>query len=291
MQSQRSSPVLSETGIETEKGTAPTLNTDVSFPRTKELPFLNYKPVPGMRHPAPWSTLIRFGLTWRYPTVVASVVIFCFAWYWWLLCLITWIPAAYVQYSPQVQGLLFIGLLLGTIFSEVFMSGRLSDAVVARLAVRNGGVRVAEMRLWLAYPAALLSGIGLTLWGISIDKGYHWIVGQVAFFLFAAGIQMGNTVVSTYIVDCYPLQSMSVIVFYAVLLNLSAFLSPFFIAVWVEADGLTWTFATQGMITFFVSVPALAAVQRWGPGLRARSGQPSWVNPEYDTTLSDVSSS
>lgn len=42
----------------------------------------------------------------------------------------------------------------------------------------------------------------------------------------AAGIQIGNTVTSSYIVDCYPLQSTSVITFYAVFLNLSAFINP-----------------------------------------------------------------
>lgn len=85
--------------------------------------------------------------------------------------------------------------------------------------------------------------MGLILWGISIDKGYHWMVGQVALFLckyscltndqvtytipiVAAGIQIGNTVTSSYIVDSYPLQSMSVVTFYAVFLNLSAFIDP-----------------------------------------------------------------
>lgn len=37
---------------------------------------------------------------------------------------------------------------------------------------------------------------------------------------------MGNTVTSSYIVDSYPLQSMSVITFYAVFINLSAFINP-----------------------------------------------------------------
>lgn len=99
--------------------------------------------------------------------------------------------------------------------------------------------------------------VGLIIWGISVDKGYHWIVGQIAFFLctyfpippypyfphpssakaqladqhppthaVAAGIQMGNTVITAYIVDSYPLQSMSVITFYSVFLNLSAFINP-----------------------------------------------------------------
>ena len=42
----------------------------------------------------------------------------------------------------------------------------------------------------------------------------------------AAGIQIGNTVITSYIVDSYPLQSMSVITFYSVLLNFSAFADP-----------------------------------------------------------------
>jgi len=37
---------------------------------------------------------------------------------------------------------------------------------------------------------------------------------------------MGNTVITAYIVDSYPLQSMSVITFYSVFLNLSAFIDP-----------------------------------------------------------------
>ena len=42
----------------------------------------------------------------------------------------------------------------------------------------------------------------------------------------SAGIQIGNTTVTTYIVDCYPQHAMAVITFYSVLLNLSAFVDP-----------------------------------------------------------------
>lgn len=132
--------------------------TDVELRRTSNLPFINITPVPGLIHPKPWDSLIRFGMTWKFVAVSIAVFTYCFTWYWWILSVITLIPSAYVQYSPQSQGLLFIGLILGTLFSEVFCSGTLSDIIVTRLAKRNGGVRVAEMRLWLAYPAALLSG-------------------------------------------------------------------------------------------------------------------------------------
>jgi MFS family permease len=200
--------------------------SEVDLARTKKLFFVNYKPVPGMRHPKPWDSVLRVAMLFKFAVVPIAVGVYCFLWYWWVLSVITMLPVAYIQYTPLIQGLLFIGLLLGTLFAEVFLGGRLSDWLCARLTKKNNGIRLPEMRLWLIYPAGTLSAIGLIIWGISIDKGYHWMVGQVAFFLFAAGIQMGNTVICSYIVDAYPLQSMSVITFYSVFLNLSAFADP-----------------------------------------------------------------
>lgn len=174
----------------------------VNLTRTSDLRFLNVRPVPGMRHPKPWDSIFRFVMTFKFPVVVIAVGIYCFAWYWWILSIITMLPAAYISYSPQIQGLLFLGLLLGTLFAELFCSGRTSDYIMLKLTKKNNGVRVPEMRLWLAYPAALLSAgmlclsplvpyfpqrtnifsVGIIVWGISIDKAYHWIVGQIAFF-------------------------------------------------------------------------------------------------------------
>ena len=174
---------------------------EINLKRTNNLKFLNVSPVPGMRHPKPWDSIFRFLMTFKFPVVVIAVGVYCFTWYWWILSIITMLPAAYISYTPQVQGLLFLGLLLGTLFAEVFCSGRMSDYIMLRLAKKNNGVRVPEMRLWLAYPAALLSAgmhclslapyvlewanifpVGVIIWGISIDKAYHWIVGQIAFF-------------------------------------------------------------------------------------------------------------
>lgn len=93
---------------------------------------------------------------------------------------------------------------------------------------------------------------------------------------------MGNTIVAAYVLDAYPMQSMSVIVFYAVLLNLSAFIDPFFIVPWVDSVGFTWTFAGHAMITAFFCIPAFAMLQRFGGAIRARCGKPNWVNPEFD---------
>ncbi|EAU33955.1 conserved hypothetical protein [Aspergillus terreus NIH2624] len=257
----------------------------VEVSRTKNLPFINLRPVPGMRHPKPWDAVVRFFLTFQFPVVVIAVIGYSFVWYWWVLSVITMVPAAYASYTPLIQGLLFLGLLIGTVVSEVCCSGRLSDYIVGKLARRNGSVRVAEMRLWLAYPAILLTAVGLILWGVSVDKSYHWMVGQVAFFLspVAAGIQIGNTVTSSYIIDSYPLQSTSVVIFYAVFLNLSAFINPFFIANWQAAVGWTWTFTAQALIVVVAGTAVFLILQRFGALLRAKAPVPSWVNPEFDS--------
>lgn len=151
-------------GVDIEKtNRLPSVAADTDLPRTTKLPYLNFKPVPGMQHPKPWDATVRFFLTFKYFAVAAAVFVYCFGWYWWMLSVITFLPVAYIQYTPQVQGLLFIGLILGTLFAEFLMSGALSDKIILRLAKRNNGIRVAEMRLWLAYPAALLSASELLL--------------------------------------------------------------------------------------------------------------------------------
>jgi len=59
--------------------------------------------------------------------------------------------------------------------------------------------------------------------------------------LVAVGLQMGNTVIPSYVVDCYPLQSMSIITFYSVFLDLSALINPVSsnIKLWKTSDSYT----------------------------------------------------
>ncbi|KAK4446759.1 MFS transporter [Podospora aff. communis PSN243] len=255
--------------------------------RTKTLGMANVKPLPGMTHPKVWDTLVRFIKTFKFAAVSVAVMTYCFGWYWWVLSVVTLVPVAYGETYPDahVQGLLYIGLIVGTLISEVLCSGRLSDYIVVKLAKANGNQKTAEMRLWLAYPAVILTAVGLILWGVSIDQGYHFMVGQVAFALFGAGIQMGNTAICSYVVDAYPMQSMATMTFYAVMLNMSAFVDPFFIVPWVENVGFTWTFAGHAIITVFFCIPVLAVLHRFGGSIRQKAGSPSWVNPEFEESV------
>lgn len=87
-----------------EKTSNVTSATTSHVARTKRLPFINVMPVPGLQHPKPWDTIIRFLKTFTLMVVPLSVITFCFAWYWWVLSVVTLVPVAYENYAPQIQG-------------------------------------------------------------------------------------------------------------------------------------------------------------------------------------------
>lgn len=93
------------------------------------------------------------------------------------------VPVAYSSYDLIGQGLMFLGPALGTLVAEVFCSGRLGDYIVGKLSAGRGRARTPEMRLWLAYLGVIIFAAGLVLWGVSIENNYHFMVGQVGFFL------------------------------------------------------------------------------------------------------------
>lgn len=99
---------------------------------------------------------------------------------------------------------------------------------------------------------------------------------------------------------------MSVITFYAVFINLSAFINPvsatlgrsmnesdwelltfsqFFIAVWQETSGWTMTFASQGIIVLFGGLVLYGSLHMFGGKLREKTSQPTWVNAEFDASI------
>ncbi|KAJ5278771.1 MFS transporter [Penicillium angulare] len=236
--------------------------------RTKQLGLMRFQAIPGVRHPKSWDAILEFCKLWTYPNISISVCVYVFFQYWWICSIMTMEPLAYSSHRVEIQGLLFIGLIVGIVFAEVFCSGRLSDWIVARLARKNDERRVPEMRLWLGYPAALVASIGLIIWSISVERNWHWMTGQVAFFLYAAGTQVGNTVLSTYIVDNYPEYAMEIIMFYSVVINMSAFINPWFIDLWVEQSGWAWTFSAQGIICTLGLIPGYALLHKYGPRMR-----------------------
>lgn len=188
------------------------------------------------------------------------------------MCVITMLPAAYPTWQPQIQGLLVTGMIIGTVLAEVTCSGALSDALVRRLSRGITTQRQPEMRLWLLIPAVFTTALGLMLFALSTQRGWHWAVTQVGAGLVAFGMQAGNTVVSTYIVDCYPQQVMSIIAFYSLHLNLAAFASPFWIVPQVNNSGWGWAFGSEAIVVVVFAVVFVPGMLIWGRTLRTWRG-------------------
>ncbi|CAK7215190.1 hypothetical protein SCUCBS95973_002397 [Sporothrix curviconia] len=257
-------------------------------PRTRQLPFFNLRKIPGLTYPKIWSPWVVVFRLWSYPTIVISIMAYVYFQYWWIISLMTIEPLAYEDKSPQVQGLLFLGFAVGILFAEAFCSGHASDKLVLWLTRHSATAkRTPEMRLWLGYPAALLSALGIGLWGVSVDHGWHWMLGQLAFFLYAVGLQVGNTVVTTYMVDNYPTYANELSIFYSCIINLSAFLVPWFIYTWVTVTGYTWCFAIQGFLCMLV-LPAYALLQKYGEAWRKPANFGVFDESEYDPTVAVV---
>ncbi|KAG8717121.1 hypothetical protein FRC08_008156 [Ceratobasidium sp. 394] len=186
------------------------------------------------------------------------------------------LPGAYPDYNPQVQGLLFLGFILGTLISELLFSGGLSDYLVRRAALNNNGEHIPEKRLLLYFPAALITTIGLALFGCTVQLNWHWFVAQVATFLIGTGIQIGNTTTTSYVVDVYPEHVMDVTLFYSFHLNMSAFVSPFFIVPWIERVGWAWCFGAQGFIVLAGCLVFVPLLYVYGRRLRDGKGPIPW---------------
>lgn len=186
------------------------------------------------------------------------------------------LPAAYPTWTPQIQGLLVVGMIIGTIIAEFTCSGALSDILVEKF---SGGIperRRPEMRLWLLIPAVFTTALGLVLFAVSQQFAWHWAVAQVAAGLFAFGVQTGNTVISTYVVDCYPDQVMSIIAFYSVHLNLSAFASPFWIVPQVNKWGWGWAFGSEALIVVTFAAAFVPVMLVWGGAMHTWRGPLTW---------------
>ena len=194
----------------------------------------------------------------------------------WIMCVITMLPAAHPTWKPQIQGLLVSGMIVGTIVAEVTCSGTLSDTLVRRFSSGVVERRRPEVRLWLLLPAVSATALGLVLFALTQQYNWHWAIGQTATAIFAFGVQVGNTVVSTYVVDCYPDHVMSIIAFYSVHLNLSAFASPFWIVPQVNRMGWGWTFGSEALITVAFAAAFLPVMILWGSSLRSWRGPLIW---------------
>ncbi|KAK4234766.1 hypothetical protein C8A03DRAFT_46971 [Achaetomium macrosporum] len=103
---------------------------------------------------------------------------------------------------PQTNaGLSALATLVGFALAVPFLPA--SDILAARLTQRNGGVREAEMRLGVLFPALLAAPAGQVLFGVAAERDLHWICYFVAIGLTQWAGYWFFTVTLAYAVDSH----------------------------------------------------------------------------------------
>lgn len=85
---------------------------------------------------------------------------------------------AVYEFEPWQSGLCFIASPVGAGIGA-FFGGRFSDIVADWFTRRNDGIRYPEMRLPAISISLVTAPLALTLYGVGIDKEWHWIVPTI----------------------------------------------------------------------------------------------------------------
>jgi hypothetical protein len=103
---------------------------------------------------------------------------------------------------PQTSsGLHALATMVGFACAVPFLPA--SDLLAAKLTKRNGGIREAEMRLGVLWPAVLAAPAGQVLFGVAAERDLHWVCYFVAIGLTQWAGYWFFTVTLAYAVDSY----------------------------------------------------------------------------------------
>ncbi|KAL4947829.1 major facilitator superfamily domain-containing protein, partial [Aspergillus filifer] len=105
-------------------------------------------------------------------------------------------------FAAWQSGLCFIAGMLGC-FLGTFAGGPFSDWVADWFTKRNGGLREPEMRLPAIALSVVCAPLSLVLYGVGIERGWHWIVPTVGLGLLSFAITQGTNVSFVYCIDSF----------------------------------------------------------------------------------------
>jgi MFS family permease len=175
------------------------------------------------------------------------------------------------NYSDAGVGMMNIPCLIGAVIG-CFYGGYLSDKFVLWMAKRNGGVREAEHRLWFLLPCAIISPIGMLLFGIGTGQSWNWPVPYVGLGFIGFGWGCAGDLSMAYLVDAYPSMVLEGMVGVAVINNSIACIFTFTASIWLDNQGPQNTFIAIACLDFFftiLTVPMMIwgkTARRWTKG-------------------------
>ncbi|RDA92659.1 hypothetical protein CP533_3703 [Ophiocordyceps camponoti-saundersi (nom. inval.)] len=231
-----------------------------------------------------WKTAYQPVHTAWYPHVILTSLEYASGLCWLVvLCAVVSIVFAQEPYgfnAAQTGLMMCGGPLVGSLLGSVY-GGYFSDWAVVRFARRNGGLLEPEMRLWLLpIPALLMSG-GLALFGVTADRGMHWIFPSLGTAVFITGFGAISDITFTLVIDAYPDIVPLTFVAVAFFRNALSIAGPFSITPWMKVMSVSNIFISAAVISFLVHLVAVPVVI-WGKRVRI------WLAPRYYRLSNDV---
>ncbi|KAL4755708.1 MFS transporter [Aspergillus foveolatus] len=155
------------------------------------------------------------------------------------------------------SGLTYVSSIVGSLIA-ILSGGKITDSLAHSLTTRNNGIRTPEMRLPIMIIPLISGPLGCMLYGVGIEKSFHWICPVIEIGLVSFTTVQSNNVSLVYILDSYRPISGEVVVMQTVFRAAFGFLLNFYANPWIQQQGYTAVFGILAGISagvFLFAVP------------------------------------
>ncbi|KAF5556334.1 transcription factor Pig1p [Fusarium mexicanum] len=169
-------------------------------------------------------------------------------------------------FKPWQAGLCFISCPIGAGVGA-FFGGHFSDMVADRLTRKNGGIREPEMRLPAILISFVVAPLSLVLYGVGIDRNWHWIVPTIGLGLLNLAIVQATNVSLVYTIDSYRPVAGELAVTQLAFKSAFGFLLSFYTNPWIDKSGYANAFGAMAGISGAV-ILCWVPIYIWGRRIR-----------------------
>jgi hypothetical protein len=171
-------------------------------------------------------------------------------------------------WNPSSVGYSNFAFVVGGVIG-LATAGPSSDWIAKRAALRNNGIREAEMRLIALIPYFVTTVIGIVVGGLAYQHLWPWPVILVfGYGLTGLSVTTIPTVAIAYALDCYKPISGEIMVVATILKNTCGFSMSYWVPSLAERQG----YLTPAMVEFALTIgPLLLAVPLYFYGKRLRA--------------------
>lgn len=178
-----------------------------------------------------------------------------------------WSSPAYYNERLGIACLNYISLGIGY-WGGAQMLSFLNDRVYRILKEKNQGVAIPEFRVPLLAMSAILTPIGLLIYGWTAEYRVHWIVPNIGACIFGIGNIVAFQCMQTYMVDAYTLYAASALAAVSFLRSVTGFAFPLFAPYIYQRLHYGWGNSLLALIAIAVGFPAPLLLWKFGQRLR-----------------------